>query len=234
MKKKTSFIVFLISFLTGAAQFAAAQQPSYQDDDLSPESFSIILKDEWVYLRDATEQLEKETGLRGEFETTPEFQARSGQARKTFLAKLNAHIKEKKLDKRIFGVWFKAELISYDADGGMYTVKCNTTIPAPYDIPTVECIVPTNAYVGMTDSVKGGYRTPTIRLMFDPDFQWKAARNDAKAAKGSEANVFFKIHFMIDITQDSYSARARMRIVPKDIILMNKMNNTVFWKQDIK
>jgi hypothetical protein len=234
MKKKTSIIVFLISFFSGAMQLADAQQASYQDEDLSPEAFSIILKDEWVYMRDATEQLEKETGQRGEFETTSEFQARSGQARKTFLAKLNGHIKEMKLDKRIFGAWFKAELISYDADGGVYTVKCNTTVPAPYDIPNVECIVPTNPYVGMTDSVKGGYRTPTIRLIFDPDFQWKAARNDAKAAKASESNVYFKVHFMLDISQDGYSSRTRMRIIPKDIMLMNKMNNTIFWKQDIK
>jgi hypothetical protein len=234
MKKKTSMIVFLVSFLTGIVQFAAAQQPSYQDDDLSPDAFSLILKDEWVYLRDATEQLEKETGQRGEFETTAEFQTRSAQARKTFLVKLNGHIKEMKLDHRVLGVWFKATLISYDADAGIYTLKCQTTVQAPYDIPTVECSVPTNQYVGMSDSVKGGYRTPAIRLSFEPDFKWKAARNDAVAAKGSEQNIFFKVHFSLDITQDVYSSRTRMRIVPKDIILMNKANNNIFWKQEIK
>jgi hypothetical protein len=185
-------------------------------------------------LRDATEQLNKETGQRGEFETTPEFQKRSAQARKTFLVKLNDHIKEMKLDRRILGVWFKATLVSFDADAGIYSVKCPVTAEAPYDIPTVECSVPMNPYIEMTDSIKGGYRTPAIRLKFDPDFKWKAARNDAVAAKGAESNVFFKVHFILDITQDNYSSQTRLRVVPKDIMLVNKANKYEFWKEELK
>jgi hypothetical protein len=86
----------------------------------------------------------------------------------------------------------------------------------------------------MTDSIKGGYRTPAIRLKFNPDFKWKAARNDAVAAKGAESNVCFKIHFILDISQDNYSSQTRLRIVPKDIMLVNKSNKYEFWKETLK
>ncbi len=200
---------------------AEAQQPAYQDDDLSPESFTIILKDEWTYLRDAIDQLEKETGKRGEFETTPEFQARVAQARQTSLNKLNGHIKDTKLDRRVFGVWFKATLVSYDADAGIYSVKCTTTVEAPYEIPTVDCLVPPNQYIEMADSIQGGYRTSSIHFKFNPDFKWKVARNEAMAAKGNESNIFFKVHFVVNMTLENLPTKALLKLFRKDS-LVNK------------
>ena len=233
MKKNISITVSIFLFLTTTFQLAEAQQPVFQDDDLSPESFSLILKDEWAYLRDATDQLDKETGNRSEFETTPEFQARAIQARQTSRDKLNGHIKDTKLDRRVFGVWFKATFASYDADAGIYSVNCPITIEAPYDIPTVECVVPPNRYIEMADSIQGGYRRSIIRFKFDPDFKWMVARNEAMSAKGNESNIFFKVHFVINMTLENLPTKALLKIIPKSISLVNKANKHVYWKEEI-
>jgi len=47
----------LLVYSQPMVQLAQAQQPAFQDDELTPELFSLILKDEWTYLREATDQL---------------------------------------------------------------------------------------------------------------------------------------------------------------------------------
>ncbi len=234
MKNNASKLVLLFIFITSTCQLANAQQPAYQDDDLLPDLFTLILKEEWEYLRNATEQLDKETGTRGEFETTPEFHSRAVRARQTALEKLNAHIKENKLDKRVFGVWFKLNLESYDADAGIYSVKCPTIVEAPYDIPTVVCSTPPNQYVEMSDSIRGGYRKASIHFKFDPDFKWKVSRNDAMGAKADEANVYFKVLFNINMTLANLPTKATLRIIPRNISIVNKNTKYVYWKENIR
>lgn len=234
MNKHIVFVISLFLFTIVYIQQVKAQQPAYQDDNLTPESFSVILKDEWSYLRDAMDQLNKDVEKRGEFETTPEFQARAAKARQIFLDKLNTRIKENKLDRRVFGVWFKASLVSYDADAAVYSVGCATTVEAPYDIPTVECFIPDNRYIEKADSIRGGYRTSSLRLKLNPDFKWKVSRSEAMTAKGSESNIFFKVNFVINARQDDFSTQALLKIIPKEIILMNQVNKYIFWKEELQ
>ena len=59
MKKNITVVFSLLVLLTAAAQLAQAQQPAFQDDELTPELFSLILKDKWTYMREATDQLIK-------------------------------------------------------------------------------------------------------------------------------------------------------------------------------
>ncbi len=233
MKKNIAIIFSFLFLFTAAEQQVQAQQPAFQDDELTPELFSLILKDEWSYLREATDQLIKETGNRDEFETTSEFHVRAAKARQLFLEKLNAHIKDNKLEKRIFGVWFKAALVHYDADAGIYSLQSPTRIEAPYEIPTTVCIIPKNTYVGLSDSIQGGYRQSRIYLKFDPDFKWKVGRSDAVKAKGSESSMYFKVHFIINLTLDNSQNRGLIKIVPKDMLIMNQTDKFVYLKENI-
>ncbi len=234
MKKNIALFVSLFSFITTATLMAQVPQPVYQDEDTPPESFTILLKDEWAYLRDAVAQLKKETEVRDEFETTPEFQARAVRSRDSLQSKLDKHLQETKLDHRIFGLWFKATLVSYNADAGIYSVKCTATVEAPYSIPSVDCIVPSNPYVDLADSIRGGYRSSSIFMKFNPDFEWKVGRGEARSAKGNEANIFFKIHFIVGLTQERSANHGQLKIIPKDISLMNRSNNYVYWKEEIR
>lgn len=236
MKKNRLSLTPLLSFLLILLPLSAgAQQPTaIQEEEMSPESFTTALKDEWTYLRDGIEQLNKETATRGEFETTLEFQTRVAHSRQSFIEKLNAHIKDAKLDRKIFGVWFKATLASYNADAGVYSVQCPTTVEAPYDIPTVVCSIAPNTYVGLADSILGGYRTSKIYLKFDTVFNWKVARKEAMAAKETERTISFKVRFIIDIAQPGFTQQAVIKIIPKEILLMNETNKLVYWKEEIR
>ena len=233
MKKNITEIFSLLVFLIATVQLAQAQQPAFQDDELTPELFSLILKDEWTYLRETTDQLIKETGNRDEFETTSEFHARAAKARQTFMDKLNGHIKDAKLERRVFGVWFKAILVQYDADAGVYAVKSPTRVEAPYEIPTTVCVIPNNPYVGLSDSIQGGYRQSRIYLKFDPDFKWSVARNDAVKAKSNESTMYFKVHFILNLTLDNSQNRGLIKIIPKDMLIMNQANKFIYLKENI-
>ncbi|MGD1044092.1 MAG: hypothetical protein ABR936_02060 [Bacteroidota bacterium] len=234
MKKNIALFISLCSFITTATLLAQVQQAVYQDEDTSPESFTILLKDEWAYLRDAVAQLKNETEQKGEFETTPEFQARAARSHDSLQSKLIIRLKDTKLDRRVFGLWFKATLVSYDADAEIYSVKCTTIIEAPYSIPNVDCLVPSNPYIDLVDSIRGGYRTSSIFMKLNPDFKWKVGRNEAQAAKGNESNVSFKVHFVLNLTQEGSAIHGQLKIIPKDIALINRSNNYVYWKEEIR
>jgi hypothetical protein len=233
MKKNIPLFVLLCSFITTAALLAQVQQAVYQDEDTPSESFTILLKDEWSFLNDAVTQLKNEIGKKGEFETTPEFQTRVARSRDILQNKLDTHLKNTKLDRRVFGLWFKATLFSYNADTEIYSVKCATTVEAPYSIPTVDCLIPSNPYVDLADSIRGGYRTSSIFMKFNPDFEWKIGRNEAQSAKANESNIYFKIHFVVNLIQEGSTIHGQLKIIPKDIALINKSNNFVYWKAEI-
>ena len=229
---KKTLALLLISLFSFSA--AWAQSPTYQDDDQTAESFGTFLKDQWTFTRDLVDQLNKETETKGEFETTPEFQTRVAQTRQVYAKKLEAHLKDVKLNQRVFGVWFKAQLVRYSADSAVYHIQSPTTVEAPYDLPTVECTIPTNPYVELADSIRGGYRTSSIQLKFKPDFIWKTERREALQAKDHEGTIYFKVHFVVSITQDKSTTQAEIKITPKDIALMNQANKFVFWKAELQ
>ncbi len=133
----------------------------------------------------------------------------------------------------VFGLWFKATLVSYNADAEIYSFKCPTTIEAHYSIPAVDCLVPSNPFIDLVDSIRGGYRTSSIFMKFNPDFRWKVKRNEAQSAKGNESDIFFKVHFIVSLTQEGSAIHGQLKIIPKDIALMNRSNNYVYWKEEI-
>ena len=222
------FLFLLPLFLVCWISRAPAQQATaYQNENMTPENFAQVLKTEWFYLRDELDKQSQNIGKRGEFETTAEFHDRIATLRKNFIASLPQHSKT-------YGVWLKATLVSYNADAQEYSVTCPVTIEAPYNIPTVACIVPNNQYVELIDSTMNGYRTSKLQLKFNPDFKWKVERDQARIAKGEETNVYFKVHFMVTLSQESFDKAASINIVPKDILLADQVKKTYFWREVIQ
>ena len=234
MKRNIAVFVSMCCFIPTILLMAQTQQAVYQDEDTPPESFTILLKDEWAYLRDAIDQLKKETENKGEFETTREFQTRVMRSHDSLQNRLNTHMRETRLDRRVFGLWFKAELGEYNADAEIYLVKCSATIEAPYSIPAVDCIVPANSYLDLADSIVGGYRTSSIFMKFNPYYEWKVGRDEAQKAKSNQNKLFFKVHFIVTLTQEGSAIHGQLKIIPKDIALMNRANNYVYWKEEIQ
>ena len=226
--------VFIVPLLASPASAQGQKAPAVQYEDIQPEAFSAVLKTEWMYLREAFDQWQNEIQKRGEFETTTEFQSRVAHSRQAFLDKLAAHLREAKLDRKVFGLWFRATFDSYDADAGVYSLKTPDLVEAPYEIPTVNCFIPENPFVGIADSIRGGYRTSQIYLRFNPDFKWVVARDEAMKAKAQASSILFRVQFVIRMTLDSEKNRAVLKMIPKDIALMNPQTKFVYWKEDIR
>jgi hypothetical protein len=233
MKPLILHLSLLLSVLVVAPTTTAqTTQPLGQEDSMAPEEFTAILKEAWGFLFDETDSLVKAIEKKGEFETTPEFERRVADRRRQYIMRTQRYAQEKKFNERIFGVLLKAKLVSYDADAQVYLVRCDTTIEAPYNVPTVRTMIPSNPYVALNDTIIAGYRTSTIFLKFKP-FRWQIARDAARAAKADEAELFFKVRFRIEMAQNAFKSEATFSILPVHIMLLNTRTNTIYWEQKL-
>jgi hypothetical protein len=204
------------------------------EDNIAPIEFTAMLKEAWTFIKDESENYTNAIGKKTEFETTAEFEKRSVVARQQYLAKIAKYSKDKKFDQRVIGVVLKANLNQYDADNQVYNVSCPSVIEAPYNIPAVTTEIPQNAYVGLADSIRMGYRTSSIYLKLNPYFRWQVGRDIARATKDDEANIFFRIRFKVDMSQGDARKGSRFAISPKQVMLFNQRTNSVFWEQTIR
>jgi hypothetical protein len=228
-------LVFAFLILAFPQCLLIAQQPAdTQDDYMKGEDFTRILKDEWSYLKDETDAYLAATAKKSEFETTKEFGERVARLKAAYINKINSHIAEKKFDRRVFGVLFKTSLVSYNADLQQYLIASSESIEAPYDIPTLHCTVPRNPYVVLTDSVNRGFRTSALRIKFPPKYRWNAPRDEAKMAKGDEANVYFLVRFVLDLRQEGIVKRASMKMIPTQISMISLPSHKIYWSTEIK
>jgi hypothetical protein len=227
-------LVLTPSLLSSQARQAPSVTP-LPEDNLPPAEFTLIMKEAWTFLKDETDAYAKTIAMKGEFETTAEFQKRCIVARQQYLTKLTKYVKDKKFDQRVIGVLLKANLDKYDADHQIYSVSCPADIEAPYNLPSVSTEVPANNYVWLADSIKKGYRTSSIRLKLNPYFRWQVGRDIAKATKNAEADVTFKARFKIEMMALAEGGKgARFIVVPKQVMLMNQKTNTIYWDQMLR
>lgn len=232
---KTTNILLLTGLLcVFAAGLAPAQEAVVDlDANLSPEQFTEILKKEWSFLKEKTDAFLGETVAKGEFETTTEFEKRVAGRRQAYMADIAKRIKDEKFDTRVFGLLLKARLVSYNADKQVYAVACSVMVEAPYDIPSLVSYIPTNPYIGIRDTVLGGYRANQLVMKFKPTWNWSVDRATAMETKNEETAVYFRIRFTIDIAQTAIKQQALLRIVPKDIELVNTNQKKILWRAAI-
>jgi hypothetical protein len=232
-------IALLITFVA-IPSLLSSQTPQVKpstplpEDNIAATEFTAMLKEAWTFIKDESENYTNAIGKKTEFETTAEFEKRSVVARQQYLAKITKYSKDKKFDQRVIGVILKANLNQYDADNQVYSVSCPTVIEAPYNIPTVTTEIPQNAYVGLADSIRMGYRTSSIYLKFNPYFRWQVGRDIARATKDDEANIFFRIRFKVDMNQGESRKGSRFAVLPQQVMLFNQRTNTVYWEQTIR
>lgn len=136
MKTTRIYLLLAVACLFGTTM-VSAQTPGDPDDALLPEQFTEILKQEWIFLKTQTDSFQAETGTKGEFETTPEFEGRTAQRRQIYLQSIAKRIKDQKFDTKTYGFLLKARLEKYDADKKAYAVACTVAVEAPYDIPSL-------------------------------------------------------------------------------------------------
>jgi hypothetical protein len=236
MKTSIRWSGLLIAFLLvwNSSRLPAQQFSPTEDLNMTPEKTTEVLKIYWTFLRDATEQFLKSIEKRGEFETSDEFLVRAEREKLGYNAKVDQYIKDNKINKRMFGVLLKANLSTFDANTGIYDVTSSTTVELPYDIPQLVSTITPNAFAGLKDTTLGGYRMSKLYLKFDPSMKWAVDRRVAMDAKASEGNMFFKLRFVLDLTQKNITDKALIRILPVDLRLVDQNARKQYWIQKLR
>lgn len=217
------------------AQETKEQQPSKPEvENITPEDFTQLLKQVWTFLKDETVKYSNATQGKSEFETTSDFNRKVTDFRGQYISNVIKFSREQKLPQRTFAIPFKATLNKYDADAQLYSLLSRGTIEAPYNIPTVQCVVPSNPYLALGDSIREGYRISTLFLNLKPDFKLQMVRDAAKAAKMDEGDIYFRVNAVIDIEASKDPSQAQLSVIPKRIELVNTKTNKIFWEENFR
>lgn len=227
-----SLCIFLNPLTLPAQESKDPKNTKPTPEEISGEGFTQFLKQIWSFLKDETDKF-TEASKKSQFETSSEYDRRMKDLRRKFGEALTKYGKDEKLKEQIFVLSFKASLEKYEADSGMYILDSKEMIDIPYNIPAVRCIVRTNPFVALSDSIRKGYRISSLFLNFRPDFRIKMTRENAKVAKENEGEIYFNVHLMVDVESSKDPSAARLTIIPKKISLLNKKENYVYWDRQL-
>ena len=167
---------------------------------LTGEQCYDVIKTAWDGLKKLSEQYAEEIAVKNEFESSAEFAERMRTAKELFVNKVAKFAADYKLNERTFSVWLKADLVKYDADNQIYSVKSPTEIlvqPKKADI-AVTCAP--NKYVTIHEKNQKGYRRANLRLNTDPEFSWFVNKQTAQSAKNKEQAMNFKLWFALNVS----------------------------------
>ncbi|MCI0707977.1 MAG: hypothetical protein L0Y80_10900 [Ignavibacteriae bacterium] len=224
-------MLLVVPLLLTAQTMSEAERP---EDNLAPQEFTDIIKEAWTFLKDETDAFLKATEAKTEFETTPEFQRRVEGLRREYLAKTAKFSEDKKYAQREFGILFKANLVSYDADRRVYRVTSNTAVEIPYDIPWLDVSIDPNPLVLLADSIARGYRSTSMILKMSPALRYEAPMDLAKSVKSGETNLYFRVRVTFNMVQDNkFRNQARLTITAYHIQLFSRESNTIYWEEDL-
>jgi len=141
---------------------------------------------------------------------------------------------ENKLNELQFSVWMKAELVKYDADNQVYSVKSPTTILVQPKKKEIAVMCPSNKYISITEVNKKGYRFANLQLNTDPEFSWFVNKQTAQSAKSKEHVMFFKVNFTFAVSIGPADNQIILSIIPSRIALLDQQENFTYWSDDIR
>lgn len=232
MKFPTFLVLFAL--LTVPALSQNVLETHDPNQTLTAEKCFDVIKTVWDGLKKLSEEYQSESSSKNEFESTAEYQARVQKSKDDYVNKIRKFYSDNKLNSREYSVWFKAELVKYDADNQTYGLKSPTQILVQPKKKEVALSVPENKYIALTEKNTKGYRRAFIHLNTNPEFTWFVNKQTAQEAKSNEANIYFKLSFTFDISFNESANQINLQIVPTKLALMNQSENFTFWSEDIR
>lgn len=221
--------------LLGSSLYSQSVLQTYDPKNtLTSEQCYDVIKTAWDGLKKISEQYTEEVAAKGEFESTAEFNERVRKAKDQFINRVNKFSTENKLQEKIFSVWLKADLVKYDADNQIYSVKSPTEILVQPKKTEIAVTCADNKYVVISEKNKGGYRRATLRLNTDPEFSWFVNKQTAQSAKKKEHVMFFKLWFTLNASVNESSNQIVLMIVPARLALMDQAENFTYWSEEIR
>ena len=230
--KKYPFLFLCLMF--SVSLYSQTPLDNYDPDEtLSSDKCYDVIKAVWDGLKKISEEYTSQEAIKSEFETTAEFHARLRKAKDQFINNVNKFFHDNKLDERTYAVWLKAELVKYDADNQVYSVKSPTQILVQPKKDDIAVTVASNKYASIVEKNQDGYRRANFQLSTDPDFSWFVNKQTAQAAKGKESQIYFKLWFKFNVYVNEPGDQIVIQIVPSKLALMDQQENFTYWSEDI-
>lgn len=232
MKSALTLLLVLFSFSSLYSQDILSTYDA--KTTLTSDQCFDIIKNVWDELKKISEDYTSQVAVKSEFESTAEFNDRVRKDKNQFVLKVLQFSEKNKLSTQEYSVWMKAELVKYDADKQVYSVKCPTQIlvqPSKDDI-AVAC--PVNKYVSIEEKDEKGYRRAFIQLKTDPEFSWFVNKITAQSAKNKEQRIFFKLSFSFNTLVNEKTNQIVLQLIPHKLALMDQSENFVYWSEDIR
>lgn len=231
--KVTTFLI-LLSLYTLPAFSQNVLESFDPNQTLTSEKCYDVVKTVWDGLKKISEEYQTDGNKKNEFESTAEYAVRVQKNKDEYVNKIRKFYSDNNLNTRIYSVWMKADLAKYDADNQTYGLKSPTNILVQPKKNEVAITIADNKYVTLTEKNSAGYRRAFVHLNTNPEFTWFVNKQTAQEAKNNEANIFFKLSFMFDISFNESAQQINLQIVPKKLSLMNQSENFTFWSDDIR
>ncbi|MBI2429722.1 MAG: hypothetical protein HYV29_13185 [Ignavibacteriales bacterium] len=229
------FVRFLLFSALGSSLYSQNILETHDPNvTLTAEQCYDVIKTAWDGLKKLSEQYTEEIAVKNEFESSSEFSERIRKAKDQYINKVNKFAVDHKLNEKIFSVWMKAELVKYDADNQIYSIKSPTEIliqPKKNDI-AVTCA--TNKYATIYEKNQKGYRRANLRLNTDPEFSWFVNKQTAQSAKNKEGAMYFKLWFSLNVGVNETENQIVLEIVPSRLALMDQNENFTYWSDEIR
>jgi hypothetical protein len=193
-----------------------------------------LIKTVWDGLKKISEEHQTSVDIKSEFETTTEFNDRVRKAKDLYANKVQKFFQENKLNESQYSVWMKAELVKYDADNQVYSVKSPTAILIQPKKKEIAVVCPANKYLVITEINKKGYRFANLQLNTEPEFSWFVNKQTAQSAKNKEHVMFFKVNFSFAVSIAPADNQIILSIIPSKIALLDQQENFTYWSDDIR
>lgn len=229
---KSLIAIFLVAILPICAAAQTRLDAPELEQTISSDEFSDVVKLIWDDIKKGVETYSTDQKSKSEFETTSAFESRMRRRQEQISHDIQQFLAAKKISQRKFAVLMKADLIHYNADTQVYTVRSKVEILIPPKTEELLTICPANPYISIRESTKNAYKFAYLTMNPKAAVQWQANIQTAQKAKSSEADVFFKIWFRFEVSS-APGEHFTLKIVPERIALIADRANTTYWKEDI-
>ncbi len=226
-------LAFIVLFVASPLRAQNILYTATQEQTLSSEQCADLIKIVWEEVKQTSDEYSNQLHTKNEFETTSDYETRVQNANDASITRVRKFSNSHKLDSRLFAVWIKADLVKYNADEKIYTIKSSTKISLPPSSESVLTLMPPNPYLIIKEFVSSGYKYALMQLNTNPEFIWHVEKEMAQKTKFSEQQLYFKVWFKLDITQPKTTDEFKFVIVPTKITLLNKDDNTNYWSEII-
>jgi hypothetical protein len=233
-KMKKTLSIILIVMVSSTLYSQAIPEKFDPKVTLSSDKCYDVIKTVWDGIKKISEEYSTQNLVKSEFESSGEFADRVRKTKDAYINAVNKYALDNKLNDLIYSVWLKADLVKYDADNQVYSVKSSSQILVQPKKNDIAITITSNKYATIEEKNHGGYRTAHFQLNTTPEFSWFVNKQTALSAKNKEHQIFFKLSFKFEVFVNESNEQIVIQLVPTKLALMDQQENFTYWSEEIR